>query len=65
MIDGFGIDRVLFGTDAPMFDVFLSRKDWVQLIRSLPYNSPEGINFTEEEITALLGGNAERLLFGK
>ncbi len=61
VMDGFGSHRMMFGTDGPYFDLFLSKKDWVHLIRNLPRNSPEGIDFTEEEVTALLGGTAERL----
>jgi hypothetical protein len=34
----------------------------VQLIRGLPQKSPEGIKFTEEEISDILGGNAQRIL---
>ena len=61
VMNGFGKERVMFGTDGPYFDLFLSRKDWVQLIKRLPQDSPEGIDFTEDEVTALLGGNAASL----
>ena len=36
--------------------------DWVQLVRDLPKNAPEGITFTEEEISKVMGGNAKKLL---
>jgi len=65
VLDGFGMHRVMFGTDGPFFDVFLSRKDWVKLIKNLPTESPEGIKFTEEEIRAILDENARAVLQGK
>jgi len=40
----------------------MSNADWVQMIRDLPRNAPDGITFTEEEIGMILGGNAKRLL---
>lgn len=61
VMNGFGKERVMFGTDGPYFDLFFSRKDWVRLIERLPQDSPEGIDFTGEEVAALLGGNAESL----
>jgi hypothetical protein len=61
-IDGFGVHRVMFGTDDPPFSPFVSKKQWVDMIRGLPQSSPEGISFTQEEIDALLHRNAERIL---
>ena len=55
-------ERIIFGTDSPSFRSIMSNKDWVQLIKDLPQKAPDGIAFTEEEITALLGGNAQKLL---
>lgn len=46
-----GVDRILFGSDMPWSDPAVER----DFLRSLP--------LTEEELTAILGGNAERLLF--
>ncbi len=60
-----GRERVLFGTDAPVFEHVLPSRDWVQLIKDLPKDSPEGIPFTEEEVYAVLHGNAERLFTPK
>ena len=40
----------------------MSNKDWVQLVKDLPQKAVDGIAFTEEEITAILGGNAQKLL---
>ncbi|MEE9324438.1 MAG: amidohydrolase family protein [Dehalococcoidia bacterium] len=62
VLDGFGKDRVLFGTDGPFWDPWLSRKWWVDLIKNLPTQAPEGSRFTEEEINAMLYGSAQKLL---
>ena len=32
--------------------------DFIELMKELPQKAPEGINFTDEEINAILGGNA-------
>lgn len=61
-LDSFGPDRVMFGTDGPYLRPVLSDKDYVELIKGLPQKAPEGISFTTEEIEAVLGRNAERLL---
>jgi hypothetical protein len=54
--------RILFGSDSPSFRSIMSNKDWVQLIKDLPRNAPAGIAFTDAEVAALLGGNAQKLL---
>lgn len=64
VMDGFGAHRVLFGTDGPVFDIFIARDQWVRQIESLPAYSTESDRFTTEEIEALLQHNAERLLTG-
>jgi hypothetical protein len=40
----------------------MSNTDWVQMIKDLPHKPPEGISFKEEEVSAVLGGNAKKLL---
>ncbi len=64
-LDFVGSDRVLFGSDSPSFRSIMSNTDWVGLIRDLPKNAPEGTVFSREEISAILGGNALRLLTAK
>ncbi|MBI4594923.1 MAG: amidohydrolase [Candidatus Tectomicrobia bacterium] len=61
-LDEFGVERVMFGTDAPLVEGALSSKDWVEMIKGLAQTAPTGYRFTEEEISALLIGNASRLL---
>ncbi|HEY31997.1 MAG TPA: amidohydrolase family protein [Dehalococcoidia bacterium] len=60
-LDQFGSDRVMFGTDAPLVELAMSSKEWVEMVKRLPHDSPKGVAFSEEEIGALLDGNARRL----
>lgn len=60
-INELGKDRVLFGTDAPFFEHIMTSKDFIQLIKDLPKKSPPEIPFSEDEVYAILQGNAERL----
>lgn len=62
VMDFAGCERILFGSDSPSFRSFMSNADWVQTINDLPRNAPEGITFTEAEIAAVLGGNAQRVM---
>ncbi|MCP4682800.1 MAG: amidohydrolase family protein [Desulfobacterales bacterium] len=62
LIDFAGIGKILFGTDDPIFRIVRPTRDWIQLIQDLPVNAPDGIKFTHEEIDAILGGNAAKLL---
>ena len=51
LVQVFGADHVLFGTDSPWAD----QATYLQSIRTLP--------LTDQDLQAILGGNAERLLF--
>jgi len=62
LIDYAGVSKVLFGTDNPIFEIVRSTRDWIQLLKDLPANAPAGIAFTEEEVSAILGGTAASLL---
>jgi predicted TIM-barrel fold metal-dependent hydrolase len=62
MIDLAGVDRILFGTDSPGFDLLVPTQRWIEVLKGLPQNAPEGIEFTDEEVEAILGGNARRIL---
>ncbi len=61
-LDQFGTERVMFGTDAPSTETMISSKEWVEIVKALPHKSPKEYSFTEEEVAALLDGNARRLL---
>ena len=61
-----GIEKILFGSDWPLFTHILSQAEWVKGIKKLKIPPPlklMGIEeFTEEEKNAILGGNTARLL---
>lgn len=61
-MDELGAHRVLFGTDGPCFRLAYPPQQYVQIIKELPQNSPKGIEFTERDISAVLGENAQKIL---
>jgi|TARA_B100000315_G_scaffold249234_1_gene280141 predicted TIM-barrel fold metal-dependent hydrolase len=61
-LDEFGRERVMFGTDAPILEASVSSRSWVEMIRNLPEQAPPEYSFSEDEVDALLDGNARRLL---
>ncbi|MBY8986663.1 MAG: amidohydrolase [Candidatus Lokiarchaeota archaeon] len=62
LIDYAGLEKVMFASDGPIYDIIIPTKDYIQLIRDLPKKAPKGIQFTEEEVEAILGNNAVKLL---
>ena len=58
----FGSNRILFGTDAPSFSFLYPESEWGNIIRDLPNKAPEGIKFIPAEIEAVLHDNAARVL---
>ena len=62
MIDVVGVDRIMWGTDSPAFDVLISFQSYIKIMKDLTKDSSDGINFTKEEVDAILGGNAKRIL---
>lgn len=62
IIDYAGLNKILFGSDCPIYDVVLPVKDFIEIIKTLPKKAPKRIKFTEEEINAILGDNAAKLL---
>ncbi|MFC1820255.1 amidohydrolase family protein, partial [Thermodesulfobacteriota bacterium] len=62
IIDYAGVNKVLFGTDNPVLHTVSPTKEWIQLLKDLPANAPQGIKFMENEVEAILGGNAASIL---
>jgi predicted TIM-barrel fold metal-dependent hydrolase len=62
LIDFAGASKVLFGTDGPIMSMIEPAKNFIDLLKNLPEKAPNGINFTNEEIDAILGGNAASML---
>ena len=62
ILDIVGPEQVLFSADGPSYEPHVSNKDWVEIIKALSKESSDGIKFTDEEVEAILGGNAARIL---
>jgi uncharacterized protein len=62
VVDAFGAERVLFGTDSPFTWGILAEKDFITAIKELATKSPEDAKFSEGEIEMILGVNAKKLL---
>jgi uncharacterized protein len=50
--------KFLWGTDNPVLELVMPIKDWLQMVKDLSKGAPDGLTFTQEEIDAVLGGNA-------
>lgn len=62
VVDAFGPEGVLFGTDSPYSWGILTEGDFVTATEELATKAPEDCRLTESEVEQLLGTNAERLL---
>lgn len=65
VLDAFGYERVLFGTDEPVFRFTCDEGWWIKKLQSLSYEAPSGYHFSEFEIQSVLSRNAIRILRGK
>jgi len=63
LIDTVGARRILWGSDYPALRLLMSEAAWVKAITDPPPIAREkGISFTPEEVAAIMGDNAARLL---
>ena len=64
MSDTIGASKILFGSDWPAFRLFNGgQKNWVKAFKESPPTLREsGITFTKEEMDAILGKGASKLL---
>ena len=62
LIDEVGAGRILFGSDAPMFEPAISNKWFIDVLKQLPNDSSDGLVFKRDEIDAILGENAATIL---
>ena len=62
LIDYAGLEKVMFASDGPIYDIIIPTKKYIQLIKNLPKDAPTGIKFTNEEVDAILGDNAKQFL---
>ncbi len=56
-----GPDQVLFASDGPVFEGHVSNKAFIDAIKDLTIADANGCVFTQEEVDAILGGNAARI----
>ncbi len=61
ILDIIGHEQLLFATDGPYFEAYVSNKRWVDMIKDLTVENSDGIVFSQEEVDAILGGNAARI----
>ena len=58
-----GLDRLLFGSDCPGSGDVMPLDQWVRTFKELPATASKyGREVTDEEVGAILGGNAQRVL---
>jgi predicted TIM-barrel fold metal-dependent hydrolase len=63
LLDSVSWQRVLFGSDYPFLKLLVSQEKWVKAFTEIPDFIKEwGIQFRDEEIAGIMGGNAARLL---
>jgi len=63
LLDSVPWQRVLFGSDYPFLKLLVNQERWVKAFTEIPDSVKEqGIEFTEEEIAGIIGGNAAKLL---
>jgi len=63
LLDSVPWQRVLFGSDYPYLKLLINQERWVKALTEIPDSVKEqGIEFTDEEIAGILGGNAAEIL---
>ena len=63
LLDSVSWQRVLFGSDYPFLKLVVNQERWVKAFTEIPASVNErGIQFKEEEIAGMIGGNAARIL---
>jgi len=63
LLDSISWQRVLFGSDYPFLKLLVNQERWVKAFTEIPDSVKErGIQFKDEEIEGIMGGNAARLL---
>ena len=63
MVDTVGAGRIMWGSDYPALRLLLSEKAWAEAITDPPPVAQElGVSFSDEEVAAMMGDNAARLL---
>jgi len=61
ILDAFGAERVMFGTDDPYYHPAFPEGRWAGLVKSLADGEVDGISFSQGEIELIMGGTARKL----
>lgn len=61
ILDVLGPEQVLFATDGPVYEPLVSNRTWIDVLRGLTVRGSDGIVFSQQEVDAMLGGNAARI----
>jgi predicted TIM-barrel fold metal-dependent hydrolase len=61
ILDIVGKEQILFATDGPSFEPLVPARQWLGIIQGLTTVGADGIRFTEDEVHAIMGGNAARI----
>jgi len=63
LLDSVSWQRVLFGSDYPFLKLLINQERWVKAFTEIPDSvKAQGIEFKDEEIAGIMGGNAARIL---
>jgi predicted TIM-barrel fold metal-dependent hydrolase len=63
LLDSVPWQRVLFGSDYPFLKLLVNQERWVKAFTEIPDSVKEqGIEFADEEIAGIMGGNAAKIL---
>jgi len=63
LLDSVSWQRVLFGSDYPFLKLLINQERWVKAFTEIPdFVKERGIEFKDEEIKGIMGGNAAKLL---
>ena len=63
LIDTVGAKRIMWGSDYPALRLLMPEADWAKAIGEPAEAAQEkGISFSQEEVAAIMGDNAARLL---
>jgi len=63
LLDSVPWQRVLFGSDYPYLKLLINQERWVKAFTEIPDSVKEqGIEFKDEEIAGIMGGNAAKIL---
>ena len=61
IVDNIGPDQTIWSTDGPLFEPLISNKKYIDVMKSLTTKGSDGIVFSQQEVDAILGGNAVRI----